>query len=288
MIRINETQVFGFEAALRGMRNPMESWNSSDTVFHKRSWGGAADAAHLVWRMRSIDVPEWPVIGPKDLDLLQRLLASGTEHRKALRNIGIWCDIEPNRGCWQELDTYKVSTVRNSCSTMHKLGHRPLIPEDFQDGVHNPAALAELNELGVKYRETKDYALVIEMKRKLPEGFLQKATYHMNYENAINMFMQRKHHRLPEWAWTGGVKIVDGRQSICDWLYSLPYMNTLLSRALRAEKLRTQGRKSIIADLRSCADSGSSNGANVETIAMLRMLADKYEAEQDLDEGVTT
>jgi hypothetical protein len=206
------------------MRNPLESWQKSDSLF----WNVRNDLPYE--NQHGHLVPEYPQIGPNDLDLLGRLVSGGQEHRKAIRTISIWTTITPTRCCWQEIDTYKIATVRNSCSTMHKLGHRPLVPSDFADEDVLPAALDFLNALGQEYRDggKKDFGLVIRMKRHLPEGFLQRADYHLNYENALNMFLQRKNHRLPEWRWTGGTKIVDGKQSICDWIYSLPYMSKLI------------------------------------------------------------
>ena len=223
MIRLTETEVFGFWAALRDMRNPMESWSKSDSRFGDSN----------VDQGFRVKIPEFPEIGKNDLELACKLIKGGTEHRKFLRQIIINFVIEAPRYVWQEIDTYKVATVRNSCSTMHKLGHRPLTVEDFIDGEVLPDTLRELNRLGQEYREggKKDYDVVRKMKRYLPEGFLQRAGYHMNYETAMSMFRQRKNHRLAEWRWTGGTRIVDGRQSICDWIFSLPYMAVFLDAA---------------------------------------------------------
>jgi hypothetical protein len=240
MILITETEVFGFRAALRGMRNPMESWDKSDSRFdHDDSANeiyyphDPIPMFHSKWKELGWKVPEWPEIGRNDHELACKLIKSGTEHRKFLRQIVINFVIEAPRYVWQEIDTYKVATVRNSCSTMHKLGHRPLTVEDFIDGDVLPDTLSDLNRLGQEYRDggRKDYDLVLRMKRRLPEGFLQRAGYHMNYETAMTMFRQRKAHRLAEWRWTGGVKIVNGRQSICDWIYSMPYMAVFLGAA---------------------------------------------------------
>lgn len=248
MIAITETEVYGFRAALRGMRNPMDSWDKSDSCFRHV----LPEPPHSTWNQLGFTVPEYPIIGPVDMVRMKSLILGGTEHRKFLRDIVIWCDIEPNRGCWQEIDTYKVSTVRNSCSTMHKLGHRDLVLDDFQDSFVDLDYLEKINAVGREYRAggKKDFKLVIKMKRMLPEGFLQKATYKMNYENALNMFMQRKDHRLPEWRFTntpitpdpeGGCSAEGARtffgtrsdgqivkRSICDWIYLLPYMSTLI------------------------------------------------------------
>ena len=220
MLRITETEVFGFRAALRDMRNPKESWDRSDSRFGNHDLGFPL----------GVSVPEFPEIGEKDMELACKLIRGGTEHRKFLRQIVVNFVIEAPRYVWQEIDTYKVATVRNSCSTMHKLGHRPLTEDDFIDREVLPDTLRELNRLGQEYRDgdKKDYDLVRKMKKYLPEGFLQRAGFHMSYETAMTMFRQRKGHRLPEWRWTGSVKIVDGRQSICDWIYSLPYMACFL------------------------------------------------------------
>lgn len=129
----------------------------------------------------------------------------------------IWVDITLPRYIWQELDTYKVATVRNSCSTMHKLGGSEITKEDFQGGYVSIEVLASLNELSQRYAQTKDYEIVRNMKKILPEGFLQKATYSMSYETGLSMIRWRKDHRLPEWS---------GPDGICAWLLSLPYMET--------------------------------------------------------------
>ena len=217
MIKITETEVFGFRAALRDMRNPMESWNKSDSLFdieNHGSWPG-------------IYVPERTIIGSADMALAKKLISGGTEHRKFLRQIVINAVFEAPRYLWQEIDTYKVATVRDSCSTMHKLGHRSLTADDFIDGDVLPDTLHHLNHLGNVYREggMKDYDIVRVMKRYLPEGYLQRAGYHMNYETALSMFRQRANHRLAEWRFHQGLP----SSSICDWIYLLPYMSDFIS-----------------------------------------------------------
>ena len=260
MLHISSTEVFGFKAALRDMRNPMESWDKSDSRFRidcsQDPYYIVSDPArvrHFQWRRFGFSVPEFPVIGPNDLKLAGRLIGGGTEHRKFLRQIVINTVIEAPRYVWQELDTYKVATVRNSCSTMHKLGHRDLTPDDFIDQDVSHAVLEDLNTLGRYYREggMKDYDLVIKMKRRLPEGYLQRAGYHMSYETALSMFRQRRNHRLPEWRYTlarentiievgplhwqgscweaGPQSMADGKISICDWIHLLPYMSEFIA-----------------------------------------------------------
>jgi hypothetical protein len=231
MIKITDTEVFGFRAALRDMRNPMESWDKSDSSFRHV----LPEPPHSTWSQLGFDVPEFPLIGPADMGLAKKLIAGGTEHRKFLRQIVINAVFEAPRYVWQEIDTYKVATVRNSCSTMHKLGHRELKADDFAGSDIPPSHLDALNDLGRRYRDggMKDYQLVVRMKRLLPEGFLQRAGYHMSYETALAMFRHRANHRLAEWRFTTdtGEASVGGtvERSICDWIYLLPYMADFIS-----------------------------------------------------------
>ena len=212
-MEILRTHVYGFQMALEGMRNPKESWHLSDSKF------GPVEATDgemvLPWETIGMSCPEAPRIGPADLKLATKLIRGGSEHRKFLRQIMVWVTWVLPRYVHTECDTYKVATVRNSCSTMHKLGHRDLTPEDFAGGIVVPQALMELNILGKQYRSEKNYEAVRMMKRLLPEGFLQRATMTFSYETLLAMHSQRKNHRLPEWSGEGG---------ICEWIRSLPYM----------------------------------------------------------------
>lgn len=231
-MKIEKTEVYGFKSALRGMRNAYNSWDKSDSTFVQQHHNPL-----IKWN--DVLVYEMPQIGPNDMKLACKLIKAGPEHRKFLRQITIICDITIPRYIWQELDTYKVATVRNSCSTMHKLGHTNLDTQDFhfvpppgekdsklhelyQDAVY--VIMEYLNTAGYEYRnqrmlkENNSFELVRSMKSIIPEGFLQKATYTMNYETALNMFHQRKNHKLPEWN-------IKNEGSICSWIKSLPYMN---------------------------------------------------------------
>jgi len=221
-MKIENIEVHGFRAALRGMRNPMDSWDKSDSMF----------CCYESYRGNDLEtsIPENPTIGLKDLELACKLIKSGSEHRKFLRQIQIWFDITIPRYVWQELDTYKVATVRNSCSTMHKLGIRDLIQDDFELPIPEKWLL-KLNELGNQFRNAKvikDISLMNQIRREyknlLPEGFLQKATYTMNYETALTMYFQRRNHRLPEWK-------EDEKGSICSFIKSLPYMKDFIKAA---------------------------------------------------------
>lgn len=217
-MKIENIEVYGFRSALRGMRNPMDSWDRSDSTF---------DGEMIFWcpigSQWGITARENPQIGPKDLELACKLVKGGSEHRKFLRQIQVWFDITIPRYVWQELDTYKVATVRNSCSTMHTLGKRDLTQEDFELDIPDHY-LAHLNSFGESFRKAKEAGdtnwmneVRHEYKNRLPEGFLQKATYTFNYETALTMYFQRKNHRLPQWN-----SRCEG--SICNLLENLPYM----------------------------------------------------------------
>jgi hypothetical protein len=217
-MKIDKVHVYGFEPALYGMRNPKESWDRSDSTLG--TWEGFRD--------KDITCPERPYIGPKDMQLARRLITAGSDHRKFLRQIMVWWNISIPRYIWQELDTYKVATVRNSCSTMHKLRSRDLKPCDFQDEDVHPDVLQAQNIMGKAYREKSPcgYGLITgidllaHMKRRLPEGFLQMATYSFSYETALNMYRSRHNHRMSEWS---------GPDGICVWLQRLPYLADFIS-----------------------------------------------------------
>lgn len=222
-MKIEKTVVFGFEPALRGMRNAMESWDKADSDFHRGGMGERI-ACHCG---DSIYVPEQPYIGPNDMKLVCNLVKAGPSHRKFTRQIVVWADFTLPLYMWSEFDTYHgdpvawdwgTQPVRDSCSTMHKLGSRELTPVDFEDDDPDLRYLDRLNEIGKLMRVTSGDAKVKylrKLKKKLPSSYLLKSTYSMNYETALTMYAQRKNHRLPEWSGAGG---------ICEWIKTLPYM----------------------------------------------------------------
>ena len=214
-IQITNTEVYGFSHSLRALAVAGIMGKRNSVVYVKRRSGYVL-----------LSCGDDPVLGPNDLTLALKLIKAGPSHRKFLRSICVWCEINAPRYVWTETDTYKISTVRNSCSTMHKLGHRDLTPDDFSEQDVIPEVLAELNKLGKLYIETKKYDFVKQMKRILPEGFMQLASYHTNYETLLNMFFQRRNHRLDEWRATD-----DNAVSICNWIKSLPYMKEFLEAA---------------------------------------------------------
>ena len=224
-MKFENTEVFNFEGALRGMRNPKNSWNKSDSYYGNNEVG-----------------LESYVIGPNDLQLAQTLIRAGSEHRKFMRQIFVSVDITAPQYFWTELDTYKVGTVRNSTSMQHKgVSHKYTI-DDFEvdenvkevlRGVNDTSenkelfeicwywrqTLNDLNILRDKYLETKDYKYFRMIRQLMPMGYLYKSTVTMNYENllAICSKGQRRFHRLTEWS-----------KSFIDWARTLPYAQELI------------------------------------------------------------
>lgn len=221
-MEIKRIRVCGFEPALHGMRNPMDSWADSDSAFYERGQMAGSSGRYDGPYGDFIRAPEYPVIGPKDMELAKKLIMRGREHRKFLRQIMIWFDINIPRFVWQELDTYKVSTVRNSCSTMNTLGKRDLDQSAFERPIPE-LTLEGVNKLGRLLREAKEDGegvreARVQLKNDLPEGFLQMATYMLSYETALTAILQRERHRLPQWR-----KGEEG--SIVECLLCLPYMS---------------------------------------------------------------
>lgn len=219
-MKFENTEVWGFKHAIRGMRQPLQSHSKSDSY-----WGN--DEGCL----------ENYVIGKNDLELAQKLIKAGSEHRKFLRQIFVAVDITAPLYWWKEFDTYKVGTVANSTSTMHKLASTPITidcfeMDDFDDvelwecsydfskkkvGLKWENLIETLEFIRQRYNETKDKRYWKELIRLLPESWLQKRTITMNYENILNMYRQRKNHKLTEWS-----------KSFCDWVKTLLYAEELI------------------------------------------------------------
>ena len=192
MIKVENIDVWGFEHAIRGMRNPLNSWDKSDSEF-------------VPWDISDI------TIGKNDLDLMKRLYKAGTEHRKYLRQIFVSMDITAPLYLWGELDTYKIGTTRNSCSKMHKIHSKEIELSDFsfedyeiddegiciKDCFINVVTDCEM--LRKKYLATKDKKYWRALIQLLPESYNQKATLTMNYENVMTIITQRTGHKLNEW-----------------------------------------------------------------------------------------
>lgn len=207
MLMVKSISTWGFEHAIRGMRNPMNSWDKSDTHFH---YGGCAECEHD--SQTCIDTHRYFAdcvcfnIGENDLDLMQRLYKAGTEHGKYLRQIFVSMDITAPLYWWKEFDTYKVGTVANSCSTMHKIHAKKFELDDFSHEHLHEACRVQLEEviqtlniMRERYVKTNAKEFWWQIIQLLPSSYNQKRTITMNYENVMNIINQRQYHKLDEW-----------------------------------------------------------------------------------------
>lgn len=212
MIKIEHIETYGWEAAIRGMRNPMNSWDKSDS-----GWRLPFLESDIVADIRYTD-DYYYVIGKEDARLMKNLIKAGTDHSKFMRQIGVSMDITAPLYWWKEFDTYKVGTVANSCSTMHKIHEKEFTLEDFSYDHLNEKSLYMLNDT-IKYlnavreafldTEDKDYWW--QMIQLLPSSYNQRRTVTLNYAVARNQYHARKAHKLTEW------------HDYCKALEGLPY-----------------------------------------------------------------
>lgn len=209
-MKFEKTHVYNFENAIRGMRNPHNSWQLSDSFYDYDD----CNFDGLSYK-----------IGPKDLKLAQTLIKSGSEHRKFMRQIFVSVDITAPLYWWKQFDQYKVGVTSDSCSTMHTLHKAPITLECFETDDFNESVLtfsveqllASLDQLRLKYLETKDKRYWIELIRWLPESWLQLRTVTMSYENVLNMIQQRVPEKLDDW-----------HKYFFPWAHTLPYADELL------------------------------------------------------------
>ena len=202
MLKVENIEVYGWEAAIRGMRNPMNSWEKSDT-----GWRYFEDEEPKSYIDYDNEEPNFlHVVGENDLDLMKRLYNGGTEHRKYLRMITATMDITAPLYWWKEFDTYKVGTVANSCSTMHKIHAKEFTFDDFstdhlEDFSWNRLddLIGHLNICRSRYIETKEKQWWWQMIQLLPSSYNQRRTVQMSYENVMAMIKQRENHKLDEW-----------------------------------------------------------------------------------------
>ena len=204
MLKVERTSVMNMENAIRGARNPMNSWARMDSTYDEK--GNF-------------------VFGPNDLDLAKRLARAGSDHRKFLRQIFVSVDITAPLYWWKEFDTYKVGTVANSCSTMHKIHAKAFERGDFSHDYMDEGGLAALDAV-IAYLECERQKFVADKTNKqawlnmiqmLPTSFDQMRTVSLNYENLINIYYARRYHKLAEW------------HTLCDWIMSLPYAADLIA-----------------------------------------------------------
>ena len=228
MLKIENTEVVGWEAAIRGMRNPMNSWDKSDSRFSLLEDCG--DCTHCNLRFDECNEQQ---IGPNDLDLMTRLRNAGTDHRKFMRMITVYLDITAPLYWWKEFDTYKVGTVANSCSTMHKIHAKEFTLDDFSHehlfdedslGVHVYSfdvfrqIIESLNIAREAFLGTNDKRYWWQMIQLLPSSYNQKRTVMLNYEVLANIYKSRRNHKLDEW------------HIFCDWIESLPYSELIIGK----------------------------------------------------------
>ena len=228
MIKLENYEVLGWEHVVRGMRNPMNSWAKSDSVFKETTTTTALDySENPDGEPKDIFVQFDALnIGPNDHDLMIKLRNAGTDHRKFMRMITVYVDITAPLYWWKEFDTYKVGTVANSCSTMHKIHAKEFTMEDFScehlswidvgGGVGAPCQILKnliyaLNGCRELYLKTNDKHYWWQMIQLLPTSYNQKRTVMLNYEVLANIYKSRKNHKLDEW------------RELCKWIESLPY-----------------------------------------------------------------
>ena len=203
MIDFNRVYVMNLENAIRGARNPMNSWARSDSYYDENGQY---------------------ILGENDLSLAKRLRNAGTsDHRKYLRQVMLSVDITAPMYWWKEYDTYKIATVANSTSTMHKIHSKPFEIDDFshdhltENGLKVLKGIVdEMEKIRLEYIETKDKSLWYDLIQLLPSSYNQMRTCTLNYETLINIYKSRKHHKLDEW------------RSFCEWIETLPYARELI------------------------------------------------------------
>ncbi len=239
MIKVENVEVMGWEAALRGMRNPLNSWEKSDS---KWFLGGAVPKTEE-YKFVETHGDYALYIGPNDQALMKKLRNAGTDHRKFMRMITVYLDITAPMYWWSEYDTYKVGTVANSCSKMHKMLAKPFEMDDFSfdklpyatkvnifETVARPI-VGTLNELRDAYfredDEVKKKQIWYSILQLLPVSYNQKRTVLLNYEVLANMYKSRKGHKLDEWV------------DLCEWMKTLPY-SELITGEFKEDKYESQ------------------------------------------------
>ena len=224
MIKIENVEVMGWDTAIRGMRNPMNSWEKSDsgTCGYPHHIGCANCPDHKICNhpFRNDGVFK---LGKADYELVMKLVKAGTDHRKFMRMIAVYADITAPLYWWKEYDTYKVATVANSTSTMHKIASKPFSMDDFScdhmtagTRAFMETVIAKLEEIRLRYLETKNKDDWYDMIQLLPSSYNQMRTCSFNYETLINIYYARKDHKLAEW------------HTFCDWIKTLPYGEELI------------------------------------------------------------
>ena len=238
MIKIENTEIVGWEAAIRGMRNPLNSWEKSDSGYgcgNEKEYfcDKCSSSFHCPSREKTYN------IGPNDYDLMKRLRNAGTDHRKFMRMITVYVDITAPLYWWKEFDTYKVGTVANSCSTMHKIHAKEFTLDDFScehlltnepipSRVYSAmdmmqATIENMNMFRELYLETKNKEYWWQLIQLLPSSYNQRRTVMLNYEVLANIYKSRRNHKLDEW------------HVFCEWIENLPYSELITGEEAESE-----------------------------------------------------
>lgn len=233
MLKIENTEVMGWEAAIRGMRNPKNSWEKSDSYCAPTlgECESCPDRGKCAYIFERDGTPYRSKVGPKDLDLMTRLRNAGTDHRKFMRMIAVYLDITAPLYWWKEFDTYKVGTVANSCSTMHKIAANEFTLDDFSHEHLFPTAKKNLEstiDILNGYRDQYNVDTNPELRKEywwqmiqlLPSSYNQRRTIMLNYEVLANIYKSRRNHKLDEW------------HAFCDWVKTLPYSELITGAVL--------------------------------------------------------
>lgn len=256
MLKIENTEVIGWEHAIRGMRNPKNSWVKSDSgVCATHGPAHCADCVYTDCHADDVEIGTKYILGPNDLNLMTTLRNAGTDHRKFMRMIMVYLDITAPLYWWKEFDTYKVGTVANSCSTMHKIADKEFTLADFScehldrepyhrnwiesvivdEDITSPhkvwmtpfdvlrCTIEMLNAYRENYLETKDKQDWWQMIQLLPSSYNQRRTVMLNYEVLANIYKSRRNHKLDEW------------HTFCDWIESLPYSELITGKEEKAD-----------------------------------------------------
>ena len=256
MLKIENTEVMGWEHAIRGMRNPKNSWEKSDSgVCATHGPAHCADCVYTDCHADDVEIGTKYILGVNDLMLMTTLRNAGTDHRKFMRMITVYLDITAPLYWWKEFDTYKVGTVANSCSTMHKIAAKEFTLDDFshehlnskdhhrdwiisavvdedETSLHKvwttpldilKFTIEMLNSYRIEYLESNDKDDWWQMIQLLPSSYNQKRTVMLNYEVLANIYKSRRHHKLDEW------------HTLCDWIESLPYSELITGKEEMAD-----------------------------------------------------
>jgi hypothetical protein len=256
MLKIENTEVIGWEHAIRGMRNPKNSWVKSDSgVCATHGPAHCADCVYTDCHADDVEIGTKYILGPNDLNLMTTLRNAGTDHRKFMRMITVYFDITAPLYWWKEFDTYKVGTVANSCSTIHKIADKEFTLADFScehldrepyhrnwiesvivdEDITSPhkvwmtpfdvlrCTIEMLNAYRENYLETKDKQDWWQMIQLLPSSYNQRRTVMLNYEVLANIYKSRRNHKLDEW------------HTFCDWIESLPYSELITGKEEKAD-----------------------------------------------------